>query len=192
MFWCLRGSVNTHRISGIYDTFLLALGAWEKAVGPSYVLPHELKVCPGRCEIYISSAPSATSARALTFVVGENVGAIYQGYHARGGGCTQFVHGRSRLTIDPSIRTICRDGARRVFTSQEDIARTKPDAPWGFGPVAWGGGGRHLFVAARLDFFYDWSRMPFETQQQLSCTPGNRDAPNGRPRYGEGVLVSPP
>ena len=44
-----------------------------------------------------------------------------------GGGCTQFVHGRSRMTIDP--RTLCREGARRVFTNQADIACTKREAP---------------------------------------------------------------
>ena len=38
------------------------------------------------------------------------------------GGGTQFVHGRSRMTIDPRIPAICRDGARRVFTYQADIA----------------------------------------------------------------------
>ena len=37
------------------------------------------------------------------------------GGYARG---TQFVHGRSRMTTDPRIPTLCRDGARRVFTNQ--------------------------------------------------------------------------
>ena len=44
------------------------------------------------------------------------------------GGGTQFIHGRSRVTIDPRIRSI-RDGARRVFTNQSDIACTKREAP---------------------------------------------------------------
>ena len=44
------------------------------------------------------------------------------------GGCTQFVHGRSRTTIDPRIPTMP-DGARRVFTNQADIACIKREAP---------------------------------------------------------------
>ena len=31
----------------------------------------------------------------------------------------------------------CRDGARRVFTDQADIASTKREAPWGVRRVAW-------------------------------------------------------
>ena len=45
------------------------------------------------------------------------------------GGCTQFVHGRSRTGIDPCIPTICREGARWVFTNQADITCTKREAP---------------------------------------------------------------
>ena len=47
-----------------------------------------------------------------------------------GEGCTQFVHARSRMTIDSRIPTmlLCRDGARRVFTNQADIACIKLEA----------------------------------------------------------------
>ena len=37
-------------------------------------------------------------------------------------------HDRSRMTIDPCILQ-CRDGARRVFTDQADIACNKREAP---------------------------------------------------------------
>ena len=38
-----------------------------------------------------------------------------------GGGCTQFVHGHSRMIIDSLTSLLCRDGARRVFTNQRQI-----------------------------------------------------------------------
>ena len=50
-----------------------------------------------------------------------------------GGGCTQLVHGRSRMTIDSRM---CWDGERRVFTNQADIACTKREAPEGVRRVA--------------------------------------------------------
>ena len=50
-----------------------------------------------------------------------------------GGGCTQSVHGRSRMPTDPRILTM---PGRRVLTSQADIACTKP------GGGGRGGGGR--------------------------------------------------
>ena len=34
------------------------------------------------------------------------------------------------MTVDPLQ---CRDGERRIFTDQTDIARTKRKAPWGVG-----------------------------------------------------------
>ena len=43
-------------------------------------------------------------------------------------GCTNSMQNRSRMTL-ASRR--CRDGARRVFTDQADIACTKREAPWG-------------------------------------------------------------
>ena len=46
-----------------------------------------------------------------------------------GTGCTQLVHGRSRMTTGPRIPLLCRDGARRVFIDQADIACTKREAP---------------------------------------------------------------
>ena len=45
-----------------------------------------------------------------------------------GGVYSIFMHGRSRMTIDPHILQ-CRDGACRVFTDQADIASTKREAP---------------------------------------------------------------
>ena len=47
-----------------------------------------------------------------------------------GGGGTQFVHGRSRMIIDPRIRTM---PGRRVFTNQADIACTKREVCKVFG-----------------------------------------------------------
>ena len=46
-----------------------------------------------------------------------------------GGGGIQFVHGRSRTTVDVRIATKCRDGARGVFTNQADILGAKREAP---------------------------------------------------------------
>ena len=46
------------------------------------------------------------------------------------GRCTHFMHNRSFKTIDPRIPGLqCRDEARRVFTDQADMARTKHEAP---------------------------------------------------------------
>ena len=45
------------------------------------------------------------------------------------GGCTHFIHTRSLKSIDPLASLQCRDGTRRVFTEQVDIARTKREAP---------------------------------------------------------------
>ena len=41
------------------------------------------------------------------------------------------MHGRSRMTTEALASLQCRDGARRVFTDQADIANTKRAAPWG-------------------------------------------------------------
>ena len=41
-----------------------------------------------------------------------------------GGRCIDIMHKRGLHTIDPCIQQ-CRDGARRVFTHQADIACTK-------------------------------------------------------------------
>ena len=47
------------------------------------------------------------------------------------------MRGRNRMTINPRIPTVqCRDGARRVFTNQADIACPKREAPLGVGQVA--------------------------------------------------------
>ena len=46
-----------------------------------------------------------------------------------GRGCTQFVHGRSRMTRGPRIPAMGRDGARRVFTNQAVTACAKSEAP---------------------------------------------------------------
>ena len=53
---------------------------------------------------------------------------VFECRRGSGGGCTHVMHGRSRMTIDPRI-PFCRDGARRVFTDQEDIVCTKREAP---------------------------------------------------------------
>ena len=45
-------------------------------------------------------------------------------------GALDIMHGRSRMAVDPGIPTQCRDGVRRVFTDQADIAcTTKSEAP---------------------------------------------------------------
>ena len=54
---------------------------------------------------------------------------VHAAFPGEGGGGTQFVHGRSRMTIDPRIPVLCRDGARRLFTKQADIPCTKREAP---------------------------------------------------------------
>ena len=46
----------------------------------------------------------------------------------RGGGCTQFVHGRSPMTIGPRIPTMP-GRSTSGFTNQADIACTKRQAP---------------------------------------------------------------
>ena len=52
------------------------------------------------------------------------------GWGVGGGGNSKFMHGRG---YDHSYYTVaslpCRDGARRVFTDQADIACTKREAP---------------------------------------------------------------
>ena len=45
------------------------------------------------------------------------------------------MHGRSRMNVDPYM-LYCRDGARRGFTDQEDMACTKCKAPQGVRRVA--------------------------------------------------------
>ena len=39
-----------------------------------------------------------------------------------------FVHSGSPTTVDPGIPLLCRDGARRCFANQADIACTKREA----------------------------------------------------------------
>ena len=46
----------------------------------------------------------------------------------RGGGVLIIMHGRSRMNIDLASLQ-CRDGARRVFTDEADIACTESEAP---------------------------------------------------------------
>ena len=58
---------------------------------------------------------------------------------ARGGGKgggTQFVHNRSRMTIDPRIPTMP-GRSTPGFTNQADIACAKREVPWGVRRVAW-------------------------------------------------------
>ena len=51
----------------------------------------------------------------------------------------------------------CRDGARRVFTDQADIAFTKREAPWGVGRVAWRVSCILLRTVFEADFVaYEW------------------------------------
>ena len=56
--------------------------------------------------------------------VGSVLAIVHEARHdtRRGGGGIQFVHGPSRMTL---ASLLCRDGARRVFTNQADIACTK-------------------------------------------------------------------
>ena len=42
--------------------------------------------------------------------------------------CTYFMHIHNLKTVDPPIPQY-RDGARRIFTDQADIACTKREAP---------------------------------------------------------------
>ena len=46
-----------------------------------------------------------------------------------GGGCTQFVHDRSPMPIDPHTSTMPGRNTSRVFTNQADITCTKREAP---------------------------------------------------------------
>ena len=64
------------------------------------------------------------------------VNSIGEMYSISWRGVLVTMHGRSRMAIDPRIPTMP-GRSTRLFADRADIARTKREAPWGVGRVAW-------------------------------------------------------